>query len=671
MAVLRMLCVVCCLVSVHGVSAAVLDTTQVYDIPEVDVVENYSHNEVRATAPLQIISRKNIEALHVLQISDAVKHLSGVTVKDYGGIGGLKTVSVRSLGAAHTAVSIDGITISDVQSGQVDIGRFSLENVDMLALSNGQSDQIFQPARQFASAAVLNIRTKAPVFSTSWWQGDVSLKGGSFGMVNPAANFAFCLHPQVSLTASAEWLGANGQYPYPLNYGTAGVDSTSTEVRQNTDVQNLRAEVSLYSTFAESSKLHFKTYYYQSERGLPGATIFYNTLNFSSQRTWDRTFFTQLNYQTDLGQNVQFQTNAKYHRGYMLYLDPTALNLAGKEEYEYSQQEYYLSASALYRAFSCLSFSLSTDGIVNTLDAAQGNIASPMRYSWLTALAAKYVHPQVQATASVLATVVSDKVTSGNVGNNHRRFSPYVGVSTTPFDEVDLRFRAFYKHIFRLPTFNDLYYGAVGNADLLPETTQQFNIGATYMTRWGDAVPQFSLTLDAYHNDVKNKIVAYPTKNIFMWTMLNYGKVAINGLDFTGDVLLSPTDKLNIMLGATYTYMCALNVTDNTLRDYGHQIPYTPRISGSGRAALETPWCKLSYTMLWSGHRYCASQNYAENRVEGYVDHSIALGHDFKIRKQTLSARIECLNIMNENYAEVRSFPMPGRSWRARVKCEL
>ena len=45
----------------------------------------------------------------------------------------------------------------------VDIGRFSLENVDRLMLSNGQSDQIFQPARFFASAGILNIQTLTPV----------------------------------------------------------------------------------------------------------------------------------------------------------------------------------------------------------------------------------------------------------------------------------------------------------------------------------------------------------------------------------------------------------------------------------------------------------------------------------------------------------------------------
>lgn len=137
--------VVYCLCPVALLSAQQqkVDTTHVYSIPEVVVSDRYQTREVRATAPTQIFSKEELNNLHVLQVSDAVKHFAGVTVKDYGGIGGLKTVSIRSLGAQHTAIGYDGIAITDCQTGQIDIGRFSLDNVDRLSLNNGQSDNIF------------------------------------------------------------------------------------------------------------------------------------------------------------------------------------------------------------------------------------------------------------------------------------------------------------------------------------------------------------------------------------------------------------------------------------------------------------------------------------------------------------------------------------------------
>lgn len=646
----------------------VLDTTAVYDIQEVVVTENYRNSETRSTAPLQILSQKKLATLNALQVSDAVKYFSGVTVKDYGGIGGLKTVSVRSLGAAHTAVSYNGMTLSDCQNGQIDIGRLSLENVDMLSLANGQSDQIFQAARLFASAAVLNIRTAAPKFEDDRpVNGKLAMRGGSFGLLNPSAYVNVRLGDRWSVHVDGEWLYSNGQYPYLLHYGSAGTDSVSRERRQNTDVNNLRAEAMFYGSFSDTDEMQVQVYYYGSERGLPGATIYYNTLNFSSQRLWDNTFFAQAHYKKDWDKWA-FRVDGKYNFGYTRYLDPTMLNSAGREENTYRQQEYYVSAGGLYKIIPNLSVSLNTDAFVNTLWADLTDFSFPVRYSWLTALAVKYVSNRVLATGSLLATLTEEQVRIGQSADIPFRLSPYASVSVQPFERVDLRVRAFYKNIFRLPTFNDLYYGRIGNPDLKPETTNQYNLGLTYSVRIGRYVPLLSFTADAYHNDVRDKIVAFPSKNIYTWTMLNYGKVSINGLDLTGEAAFYPWEKIGLSIGGTYTYQRALNVTDPDSREYGHQIPYTPRVSGSGKAALETPWVNLAYSVVWSGHRYAVNQNYAENRVPGYSDHSLSASRTFHVGRTELACSVECLNLGGKNYEVVRYFPMPGRSWRASVQ---
>lgn len=639
----------------------VSDTTALNDnLEEVVVVSNHKGKETRATSPLQILTGEALEGLNAIQVADAVKHFSGVMVKDYGGIGGLKTVSVRSLGASHTAVSYDGIAVSDAQNGQIDISRFSLDNVDMVSLSNGQSDQIFQPARQYASAAVLNITTMAPRFEKNAVNGKVQMKGGSFGLINPTLYIAGRLNKYLSMTASGEWMSAHGRYPYVMNYG----DSTSIEMRENTDVKNLRTEMALYGSDSVQSG-HMKGYYYQSERGLPGATIFYNTLNFSSQRIWDRSAFVQGHYERNFNNIVALQLNAKYNYSFTHYLDPMYLGSEGKDESRYTQNEYYVSGAVLYRPLSCLSFDLSQDAIINTLSADLVDFATPTRYLSLTAIAGKYVNNWMTATASVLLTTVKDKVENGNTAEQRFKASPYASVAFKPIANEDFRIRMFYKNIYRLPTFNDLYYGKVGNRNLLPETTNQYNIGITYQRSITKYVPLLSVACDVYHNDVRNKIVAYPTKNIYTWTMLNYGRVSITGLDFTGDLEVAPCDELTITLGATYTYNRALNVTNPADRDYRHQIPYTPRISGSGKAGIKTPWFSLNYSLVWSGHRYAVNQNYKENRVEGYFDHSLSASHEFDIKNEhKIGVNIECLNLTNVNYCVVRYFPMPGRSWR-------
>ena len=646
-----------------------VDTARTYYIPEITVSDIYQTREVRSTAPLQIFSKDALKNLNALQVSDAVKHFAGVTVKDYGGIGGLKTISIRSLGAQHTAVGYDGITLTDCQTGQIDLGRFSLDNVDQLSLSNGQSDNIFQPARFFASAGILNIQTLTPRFEDGKHTNiSASFKTGSWGLVNPSLLLEQRISRKWTVSANGEWMSSDGHYPYTLYYGNEEGDLSSREKRKNTDVQTFRAEAGLYGNFSDKEQWRLKAYYFQSSRGLPNATTFYYT--HSSQRLWDKNTFIQSQYKKEFNRQWVFQTSAKWNWSYQRYLDPDYKGSTGEIENSYYQQEYYLSGSVLYRLLNNLSFSFSSDGSINTMNANLNDFAHPTRYSWLTAFAGKYVNNWLTLSASALATVIYEQADKGGSAGNHRKLSPYVSASFKPFDKEEFRIRIFYKDIFRLPSFNDLYYGETGNNKLKPENARQYNIGLTYSKDVCPFLPYLSATVDAYYNKITDKIIAYPTKNLAVWSMRNLGSVEIKGIDVTGSVSLQPCEKLRINLSGNYTYQQALDVTNpdpasEEGRTYKHQIAYTPRVSGSGQVGIETSWVNLSYSFLFSGKRYAVGQNIAANRLDSYSDHSISASRDFRIKKVTTSLSVEMLNIMNKNYEIVKSFPMPGRSVRA------
>jgi len=165
--------------------------------------------------------------------------------------------------------------------------------------------------------------------------------------------------------------------------------------------------------------------------------------------------------------------------------------------------------------------------------------------------------------------------------------------------------------------------------------------------------------------------VAYPNKDTFSWTILNYGKVVIDGLDLTAETTLQPDKEIGILLGSNYTYQRAINVTDPTDGVYNNQLPYTPRISGSGKAGVITPWINISYSLLWSGHRYAVNQNYIENRLPAYYDHSISISRDVQLKNRLIHLNLEVLNLMDTNYAIVKWFPMPGRSYRATISLKF
>ena len=94
-------------------------------------------------------------------------------------------------------------------------------------------------------------------------------------------------------------------------------------------------------------------------------------------------------------------------------------------------------------------------------------------------------------------------------------------VQIIPLRDKNLTFRAFYKRIFRMPTLNDLYYTFIGNKYLKPEFTTQYDAGLT----WDKAFvkgpfKKIGFTLDAYYNEVENKIIATPASNQFQWMIV-------------------------------------------------------------------------------------------------------------------------------------------------------
>lgn len=645
--------------------ASVQDTLRSYRIREITVTGSLTNASVQSSSPLQVLSSKSIEQLNVLQLSDAVKYFSGVTVKDYGGIGGLKTVSVRSLGANQTAVSYDGFVMTDAQTGQIDLSRFSLKDVSSVTLDNGQPDNIFQPARIFTASSVLAVKSQIPFFQPKMpVYGKLELTVGSFGMIQPYLLLNMQINKILSSSVNAEWLSATGNYPYLLHYGNRSSDSTSIEIRQNSDVKTLRLEGTLFARFNSFSGGYLKAYYYNSDRGLPGATIFYNAETSSKQRIGDRNFFMQGHYLNTSSERWKFQLNARFNHAFLHYFDPLWLNSQSKLDNHYLQEEYYSSASVLYRPFARFSISASVDGSVNTLRADLPAFSPPVRFSLLGFAGAKYQTESWLITASLLGTAVNEKTEAESTGNEYRHVSPYLSVSYKPFAYHDLRFRCFYKNMYQLPTFNDLYYPESGNRALKPETSRQMDFGLTYACSVDGWMPLLNFTLDGYHNDVEDKIVSFPNKNTFGWTTLNLGQVSITGFDLTAETEFRINKYVTLLAGTSYTYQRALDVTDPASVTYNNQIPYTPRVSGSGKLSAETPWLNVSYSLLWSGYRYTLFQNYAENRMPGYTDHSLSFYRSFAVSKHPVLIKIEILNLMNQNYQIVRYFPMPGRSFR-------
>jgi len=659
----RKLCLIgAWLIGVTCLVAQQPDTTSIRNLSEVEVVEKARPSTTRQGAPLQIMGKSDIERLGLEDLSEAVKRFSGASVKDYGGIGGLKTVSVRSLGAQHTAVSYDGVTITDAQSGQVDISRFSLDNVETVSLSIGQTNDIFQTARMYASAGALSIRTAVPRLEEKNFRLSGQIKIGSFGQFNPVVRYDQKLAKNYILSLHSEWLRADGQYPYTFTNG----DIVTEEKRKNSDIKSLRTELNLFADWEQQGQLRLKGYWFDSKRGLPGSVILYN--DYHKERLKNKNGFVQAAYERDLHPSLSFKAQGKFDYSWVRYQDFHSKYENGEQTDVYTQREYYASTALLYRPWEQVSVSLAEDFAYNTLDATTPKCVYPRRYTSLTALAAQYQNARLTVTTSLLATYITEELkVEVAAAEDRKRLSPAVSVSYRLFNEQNLRVRASYKDIFRAPTFNDLYYDRMGNKELASEKTTQYNLGLTWSSSFPLlAIDYFSVTADAYYNTIKDKIVALPT--MFIWKMMNMGEVEIRGVDANITSRFALPHAMFLQIDGSYTWQKAIDVTDKTAKTYKHQLPYTPEHTGNITLSWENPWINVSWLFSAVGDRYTLPQNLEANLIEKYTEHQLSFNRTFSFKRSSLRLQAEIINLGDVTYDVIRYYPMPGRSFRASIK---
>ena len=629
------------------------DSTQT--IEEVVVKGFRIPGNVLASTPIQTLSHTDMERLGIHDMGDALKRFAGVQVKDYGGVGGMKTVNIRGLGAGHTGVTYDGVQVGDCQSGQVDLSRFTLDNVSLVSLQIGQEDNIYQSAKAYTSAGLINISTLQGV-SDRKPHLTTTLHTGSYGLFSPSLLY----HQQFSrlgISAYTSYERADGVYWFTLKNGI----KTIHERRNNSDIQTWRGELNMSYQLTDKQTLQWKAYGFTSNRGLPGAVIYDNT--YSAERLKDKNVFTQMLYENRFSNRIKMKAAAKWNYAWSRYSDIPA---SGYKEDTYRQNETYLTATLWTNPLQGLNLSFAQDYAHNHLSMTLPKAANPTRNSLWTALAANYQVGSFTVNASLLATNIYERVKQGNASNGFHRLSPAFSMQWRCLQDFCLRFG--YKDIFRTPTLNELYYTGIGNRHLNPEKSRMWNLGATYSHTFNRTL-QLSLTADGYFGNVTDKIIAVP--KMFYWQMLNAGKVRQLGLDVSANIEKRWGNDWTVSATGSYSLMKATDISDPTAVYYRNQIAYTPRHSGSASILLHTPYLDFCYNVLVMGERYTLSYNIPDNRMRPFADHSITLSREFNINKQQLRVQFDVRNLGNKNYEVVRFYPMPGTNWRLSVSWVL
>jgi len=637
---------------------------------EIQKVNVYKRN-FKEILPAQTLSGEQLERLNSQSVADVLRYFSGVQIKDYGGIGGLKTINIRSMGSQHVGVFYDGIQLGNAQNGLVDLGRFSLDDIEEISLYNGQKSEIFQPAKDFGSSGSIYLQTKTPSFKFNKKTNLVlRLKNSSIDLFNPSFRLEQKISERVSASFSSEFWQSDGIYRfrYHKKYPDGETAYDTIAKRFDSDIKAKRFETSLHGNLNNGS-WNIRGYGYLSNRGIPGAIV-NNRFGARGQRMIDENYFVQANFRKKLFPKLETQFKAKFAYDYTNYIDTVS---SIKIKNQYIQREVYLSSSNIYSITPKWDFSANFDFQYNNLDAfGTGiyNFSFPTRYTSLAAFATTYEFNKFKFLGSLLGTFVHEDVEMNAKSPDKNEWTPAAFLSYQISDDFTLR--AFYKRMFRMPTFNDLYYTNIGNTFLKPEFTNQYNVGFTYQKFYKNQTFQsFYAKVDTYFNKVQDKIIAAPNGSMFRWTMYNLGEVEIIGTDVNVETELQ-FENVKIKPLLSYTYQSARDFSDRTDPYFGDQIPYTPWHSGTFTLMSDYKDWSFNYSFMYVGERYDVSQNnIAFNYIQPWYTHDLSIQKKINWKNYQFKASLEVNNIFNQFYEVVLSYPMPGRNFKLIVSFTL
>ncbi len=661
------------------VQAAGIEKYACKELPDSSRAEHLAGAQILAEAEQEILPGKSIgkkQLRSCWNLAEAIRHFSGLQLKDYGNAGGLKTVNIRSLGSEHTGVYIDGVSIDNAQNMQVDLGRFSADSYDQVEVFNGQRSLRLQSAKEYANSNALYLSSSAPLFTNG--QNDrfrFRLKGGASSTGILAANWEHQSRCGLRLRTNMDMTSTSGKYPFTLTLRQTYPDgqtiqSDTTLIRQNGDLLSGRLETSLFG-----SNWKIQTYSYASERGLPGPVIRRTASNPTGHdRQTDASAFIQGSWHL---RNLHWgkfpmslSLKGKLSYDYIRYRTQPAID-PGAQPYDnrYQQTALYLSYAQLLALSEKWGLNLSADGQYNYLDANLPDFVYPHRFSLWAVAATSYHSERWKLSASLLYHIFRDhmkKQTNGFLLHSRTRqcLSPFLLASWSIFPER-WEIHAFAKRASRMPTFNDLYYTLIGNSNLQPEHTLQIDLGTNGTISLS---PSFRLetSLDFYANRIQDKIIATPTSNQFRWSMSNLGKVRIKGMDL--DIKLDCRHRpsgIEAFAAVQYTYQEALNYSSPEEITYKNQIPYIPRHSGSLSGNLLYRGWELSTTWFASSRRWSTSANLPTYEIKAWNTLDCDLSRTFplkRMRRQDSAIRLmlSFRNILNDQYEIVDGYPMPG-----------
>lgn len=533
------------------------------------------------------------------------------------GLGMVSSPSFRGTTAQQTAVIWNGININSQTLGQTDFNTISIRGFDNIAIKSGGGSVAYGSSAIGGSIHLNNDLSFKRDFSNQ-----ILLNYGSFNSYGLNFNSKYS-DKQLSLNVGFSRNGSDNDYEF-----------IGTE-RKNINGQYYNNSLSVSAGYKFNRKNILKLYgnLYDGERHFsvptPGATrTKYHDYNTRSLVEWSGFY----------GKFISKLRLAYIGEEYRYY---ATLN---SENFEFGKVNSWIVKYDL-------GFTLNSNLFLNTVfdftqnEGTGSKIGSEKRQIGSGSLLMKH---------KINSRLLYELTLRKEITNNYE--SPFLYSFGLKYDAAGFYYISLNaSKNFRIPTFNDLYWEGNEYPDLKPETSDQAEIRNQFHFK------NFSFSVTAYYNSVKDLLRWVPQSSGGLWKPENTHRVKIYGLE---SILNYKKSFQNHHFELTGTY--AYTVSENEETD--KQLIYVPFHKSTASLGYSRKRISAYYQFLFNGAVFIDSDN--KNKLDSYTVSN--LGLDYGLGKnQQYKIGFQFLNILNENYQSTLNRPMPGRNFNVYINLKF
>lgn len=615
------------------------DSTRVYNFN--DVVVTGTRNPVsveKLSSMVQIADSLLIAQSNGNSVADVLRSISGVTLRSYGGNAALQSISIRGMGSDYSLILIDGQRFTTFQTNTVDLGIFSLVDIDRIEVATGGNSSLYGAD---AVGGVVNIITKKPMGRTS---GTISGSVGSFGM-NSHQFSAGTGDEQFSMLGSVK--RERGRNNFDFNYS----DGLVKKNLQRAGSDYLLSHYSLtarkmFNTLAVST---ITIRYSNADRGQPDAVT--NIYQNNTARINDKDLFFNVLTELELYNSISMSLPVSFYNKYQTYRNP-------------NQSVNGLPLSSFYKnnAFSFTPvFRLSilpdhvlivgSDNTVATISSNEILQSQRRQFSGFISSQHKFFLP--------FEFLLFPSVRYDSFSDVQEELSPRIGINIGLFDQPMFRLRSSYGKNYRVPTFNDLYWIGGGNPLLKPERSNNFDAGIIAGLK--DELFDIQIEMNYFTIDASNKIVWQPAEGN-RWSPKNLQSVRSKGIEISAKANIL---KNILLINYLYNNVQAVKTSSEYPGDETQNkiLAFTPQRTST--IIVGSSLYDVSVNMIYSftGYRFQTADNNPRFVLPTFDKVDLNLSYHIVMSSILIRFKLEANNVLNAEYQLISGYPTPLRNY--------